>query len=198
MPPRRPAASDDGRVRRGARNRDRIVEAVVELVRGGTPRPNAAQIAAVAGTGTRTVFRRFRDMEELFAAVGARVQAELLPRIERTPIRGTLAERVRELVRRRARIYERVRPFRISGVPHRDTSAVIRRGERALDAWHRAELRATFAAELRGAPAELLEALDVATAFESWHRLRTGQRLAVARAAAVMERTALALLSGGP
>lgn len=167
----------------------------MELVRGGNPKPNAAQIAAVAGIGTRTVFRRFRDMEELFTAVDARVQAEMLPRIEQTPIAGTCAERVRELVRRRARIYERVGPFRVSGAPHRDTSAVVRRGERALDAWHRAELRATFAAELRGAPSELLEALDVATSFETWHRLRTSQRLGAARAAAVMARTTRALLA---
>ena len=190
---RRPVSPHDGRVQRGSANRDRIVEAVVELVRGGNTRPNAAQIAVVAGTGTRTVFRRFRDMEELFAAVDARVQREVLPLVDQTPIAGSLEERAGELVRRRARVFERVRPFRLSGVPHRD-SAVIRRGEHALDAWHRTQLEATFAVELRGASSEVLEALDAATSFESWHRLRTTQRLGVVRASAVMVRAALGLL----
>ncbi len=195
MPRRPPVVPDDGRVRRGVRNRDRIVEAVVELVRGGNPRPNAAQIAAVAGTGTRTVFRRFSDMEELFAAVDARVQGEILPLVDQTPIEGTLEQRAHELVRRRASLYERLSPFRLSGVPHRRASAVIRRGERSLDAWHRAQLLATFGPELRKSPAEMVEALDALTSFEAWDRLRTAQRLGAARAAAVMVRGALALLS---
>ncbi len=196
MPRRRPSvAPDDGRVRRGAQNRDRIVEAVVELVRGGNVRPNAAQIAAVAGTGTRTVFRRFRDMEQLFAAVDARVRGEIQPLVDQSPIAGSLEERARELVRRRSRVFERVSPFRLSGMPHRRASAVIDRGERSLDVWHRIQLEATFAPELRGTRRELVEALDAVTSFETWHRLRTTQRLGVARAAAAMVDAVVGLLA---
>jgi len=191
---RPPAGREDGRVRRGTQNRDRIVEAVVELVRGGNARPSAAEIAAVAGTGTRTVFRRFRDMEALFAAVDARMQSEIVPLVDQSPIEGSLAVRVRELVERRARIYERVGPFRLSGMPHRRDSAVVRRGERALDAFHRSQLEATFAPELRQAPPELVEALDALASFETWHRLRTIQRLGIARASAVVVRGVLGLL----
>jgi AcrR family transcriptional regulator len=88
MPRSRPVgpSSNDGRVRRGVRNRDRIVDAVIELVRGGTLRPSADQIAAVAGTGSRTVFRQFSDMEGLFGAVQARLQAEIVPLIDPAPI----------------------------------------------------------------------------------------------------------------
>lgn len=199
MPRRRPPVTpDDGRVQRGARNRDRIVEAVVELVRGGNVRPSAAQIAAVAGTGTRTVFRRFTDMEELFAAVDARVQGEIVPLVDQSPIEGTLEARAQELVRRRSKLYERVGPFRLSGMPHRRTSAVVRRGEQALDVWHRTQLEATFAAELKTAPREVVEALDVLTSFEAWNRLRTTQRLGVPRASAVTIRAIVGLLARRP
>lgn len=197
MPPRRSRrAAEDGRVVRGLRNRDRIVAAVVELVRGGTPQPSAEQIAAAAGTGTRTVFRRFRDLEQLFAAVYARVQGEIAPLVDPTPIAGTLPARARELVRRRARIYERLAPFRLSATPHRGRSAVVRGGHRALDDWNRTQLRTTFAAELDAAPSELLETLDALTSFEAWDRLRRAQRLGRARAATVMERGIVALIGG--
>ena len=48
--------------------------------------------------------------------------------------------------------------------------------------------------ELERAPADLFEALDLATSFEAWDRLRSEQRLGPARARAVMERSVLALL----
>ena len=182
---------------RGERNRDRIVDAVVELVRSGTPQPSADAIAAAAGAGKRTVFRQFRDMESLFRAVDARIQSEVLPLVDTSPITGTRAARAAELVSRRARIYEHLAPFRLSGMPHRTTSDTIRRGQRALDVWGRQQLRDTFAAELRNAPAELLELLDTITSFETWDRLRSAQRLGRARAAAVVEQGVLTLLSRG-
>src|SRR5262249_22213473 len=69
----------DGRVRRGERSGDAIVVALVELVGEGILEPTAQQVAARARVGMRTVFRRFSDMESLFAEMGARVQAEALP-----------------------------------------------------------------------------------------------------------------------
>lgn len=196
MPRSRPTSpsSKDGRVRRGVQNRDRIVDAVIELVRGGTPRPSADQIAAVAGTGSRTVFRQFSDMEGLFSAVQSRVQAEIVPLIDPAPIEGSARERARELVRRRAAVFERLSPFRLSGMPHRQASAVIRRGDRALDDYHRRQLTTTFAAELRRRPADLVEALDAVTSFEMWDRLRSGRHLARGRASEVMVSAVLAVL----
>jgi hypothetical protein len=48
--------------------------------------------------------------------------------------------------------------------------------------------------ELRAAPSDLLEALDQATSFEAWDRLRGEQRLGSARARAAMERSVRALV----
>jgi hypothetical protein len=49
--------------------------------------------------------------------------------------------------------------------------------------------------ELRRAAPDVLEAVDLATSFEAWVRLRTDQRLSRARAVAVVERTVTTLLN---
>ena len=51
-----PATALDGRVRRGARNRQTIVDALLDLVGSGILRPTAQQVADRAGVGIRTVF----------------------------------------------------------------------------------------------------------------------------------------------
>jgi len=49
--------------------------------------------------------------------------------------------------------------------------------------------------ELRRAPVDLVEALDLALSFEAWDRLRTDQRLGRDRARAVLRRAVLALVA---
>jgi hypothetical protein len=49
--------------------------------------------------------------------------------------------------------------------------------------------------EVRRAPADLVEAFDLALSFESWDRLRTDQRLGRDRARDAVLRTVLALLA---
>jgi len=66
----------DGRALRGARNRERIVEALLELVREGELLPTAEQVSQRAGVGTRTVFRHFDDMESLNSEVQAAIKLE--------------------------------------------------------------------------------------------------------------------------
>lgn len=62
-------AAKDGRRRRSAQSRDRIVEALLDLVAGVVVTPSAEAVAARAGVGLRTVFRHFRDMESLSAVL---------------------------------------------------------------------------------------------------------------------------------
>jgi hypothetical protein len=59
----------------------------------------------------------------------------------------------------------------------------------------RSDLRAALAPELEGAPAFLLDALDLATSFEAWERLRGTQRLGVERAERVLGESIRALLA---
>jgi AcrR family transcriptional regulator len=115
----------DGRVRRGARNRERILEALFELVKGGVLLPTAEQVAERAGVGTRTVFRHFADMESLFAEMEARLEREVRPFLEEPPAAGSLEERARALVQRRAGLFARIAPFERSGNLQRWRSAFL-------------------------------------------------------------------------
>ena len=89
-----PSEASDGRVRRGERSRDAIVQALFELIGAGATTPTAQQVAQRAGVGLRSVFRHFRDMESLFAEVDARLLREVKPFASESPVSGALAKRV--------------------------------------------------------------------------------------------------------
>jgi AcrR family transcriptional regulator len=190
--------AQDGRVRRGARNRELILEAIFELVQGGQLQPTAEEVAQRAGVGMRTVFRHFADMESLFTEMAARVERELTPVIDFTAIEGTRRQRVHELVRRRARIYERIAPFRRSGNLQRPFSRFLQEKDALGNRVLREQVRQALAAEIEKGGSPLLEALDLVTSFEAWDRLRTDQRLGRKRAERVTQNAVLALLAGFP
>ena len=102
----------DGRTARSARTRDAVVAAVLELVRAGNPRPTAKEIAARAGISLRSVYVHFDDLDDLFAAAGAR-QTEAVAHLL-YPVDATLGrpERIAEVVRQRSAIWEELAPVR--------------------------------------------------------------------------------------
>jgi AcrR family transcriptional regulator len=185
----------DGRVRRGERNRGQIVDALFELVGEGILEPTAQAVAERAGVGIRTVFRHFDDMESLFAEMDARLTAEARPLLAAGRPAGGIAERSRELVRRRVALFERVAPYKRSGNVKRWRSPFLRSRHADLVRQLRRDL-VRWLPEIDRAPSELADALELATSFEAWDRLRTEQRLGRERAAAAMERTVAALVAG--
>jgi AcrR family transcriptional regulator len=188
------SATLDGRLARSARSREAIVEAMLALVGEGEPNPTAEQVAERARVGIRTVFRHFRDMESLFAAMDARLEARVAPRFAGPPATGVLALRVRALLERRCRLYETIAPYKRAGALRRADSPFLRENHAALARRLRAELR-RWLPELASAPAPLAEALELVTSFEAWDRLRADQRLGPARTRAALERAALALVA---
>ncbi len=104
-----------------------------------------------------------------------------------------MRKRALALVTDRAALFERVAPYM------RATNRSRGRSRFLTDEYHKVgkQLRARlllWLPELHDAPADLVEALDQATSFEAWDRLRSDQRLGRSRAHAAMERTVLALL----
>lgn len=185
----------DGRVMRGARNRNYIMDAIFELIQEGLVLPTAEQIADRAGVGTRTVFRHFDDMESLFVEMNSRLEREVRPVLEGPAIVGPVEERVRQLVARRARIFERIGPFRRAANAQRVRSILFQDGSAELDREMRAQLRQVLGNELPDrADDECFELLDLLTSFEAWDRLRNGQRLGGDRAQRVVEQGVLAAL----
>src|SRR5262249_38956867 len=170
-----PAATADGRVRRGERSGQAIVDALVELVGDGVMEPTARQVAARAGVGIRTVFRRFSDMEGLFARMNTRVQAEALPILVGGRPGGDIVERARALVRRRMDFFERIAPYKRSANRKRWRSPFLRDRHAQLVRALRADL-VRWLPELRRGPAGAVDAVDPPTAFQGRGRPRPDQR----------------------
>jgi TetR/AcrR family transcriptional regulator, regulator of autoinduction and epiphytic fitness len=191
----------DGRVARGERSRRALAEALISLLEEGDTQPTARRIAQRAGVSLRLVFHHFDDLESILREAVAIQEHRHWRHIR--PVTPTLpaAERVARVVRQRATVYQAVAPVRRSAELVADRSltvaAQLRRGREAL----RSQLRATFAPEIesrRSADArDLLDALDVATSWETWDQLaRLGRPTSVCRR--TMQSLTLAVLSLPP
>ncbi len=189
------ATSVDGRVRRGARTRSAIAEALLALLEEGDARPTARAIATRAGVSLRSVFQHFDDMESLYAECVARQHERLAPL--RAPIDESLprAARIVALVAQRVRLYEHIAPVRRAGLAVAPGSPVLQDALARLAAEHRRELSTLFGHELAGVDRrERTAALEVCTSFEVWDRLRRVQGCSVAVARRVVRRLAAAAL----
>jgi AcrR family transcriptional regulator len=180
---------------RGERNRALIVDALIELFREGVAYPTAEQVAERAQVGTRTVFRHFDDMEGLRRAVSERLTEEVRPLLEDSPFEGDLRGRIGEIVRRRARAFERIEPIRRRRSGRDARSAAHRESLAHFNELLRRQIDQAFAPEIdRGGP-NLREALDLVLSYESWERLRVGQSVGRARTASLLEEIASRLAS---
>ncbi len=65
----------DGRTARREANRERVIEAYVQLLRDGVAEPTAAQLADRAGVTARSVYRYLHDDDTLKREVGERIVA---------------------------------------------------------------------------------------------------------------------------
>jgi AcrR family transcriptional regulator len=190
--PRLEQPASDGRLRRSQRSGQAIVDALMELVGEGIVEPTAEQVATRAKVGIRTVFRRYADVESLFAEMDARVQARAVPLLFGGEPTGTITQRARALVRQRVAFFERIAPYKRAGNAKRARSPflrgrharLVRELRRGLERW---------LPEVRRAPPAVADALDLATSFEAWDRLRTEQGLSRARTQAALEQMVFAL-----
>ena len=189
----------DGRVLRGQRTREAIVDALLALYRAGILTPTTQQIAARAGVAPRSVYHHFADMEGLVAEVSARQGREYGHLMDAPDIDGPLAARTTALVARRAELFEAVAPVRRAALLEAHRSPTVRRNLAALSRRLRDQLEILFASELRGRTrAQLLDALDLLTSWEAWERLRGQQGLDVAGARRVLTTTITTLLTALP
>lgn len=194
MPIRKAVDHVDGRVQRSRRSRQRILDAMLELVQQGELHPTGQQIADRARVGLRSVFRHFEDMETLFAELRERVERELRPQLVGPRLEGSLAQRLRAFARVRARIFERIAPFQRSERIQRWHSVVLRDAHTALLREMREHLLESLP-EVAEAPPEIRQSLEVVTGFEFWDLLRTDQGLGVARAEETLRETVRVLLA---
>ncbi len=165
----------DGRTARAVRTRQAIVDACIELVEGGDPRPTGPRIATRAGVSVRSVFQHFDDLETLFAAVGRRVVDRVSRLIVPVDPGLPLDDRIASLVAQRARLLEAVTPIRRAASAHSVGSAEINRRFQSGHDFLRQQVMTVFAPELEQAgdlARVVLDSLDVALSWSTWETLR--------------------------
>jgi len=190
----RSSVAIDGRVARGARTRYSIVEATIDLIESGNPRPTSRQVAAAAGVSVRLVFHHFDDVEMLYLDAVELQSSRTRSLIGIIPPHGPVGLRVAAICHQRRQLFEAIAPVL--------TAALARTGNRYdLLADRRALLRHQLVVGLRpeilsrgpSAPV-LLESLDVAAGWQSWTSLRVEARRSADEAEQVMAYTIIGLL----
>ncbi len=193
MPRAAATPARDGRVQRGERNRETIVDAMFELVGEGVLEPTAEQIAKRAQVGLRSVFRHFNDMESLYAALDGRLRSEIEPIVAAGEPSGRIAERARGMLERRMRLFERIAPYKRAANLNRRRSPFLDKTHQQLVRVLREHLL-RWLPELADLPREVCDAIELATSFEAWDRLRGDQRLSALRAHAAVGAAVTGLL----
>lgn len=184
----------DGRRLRSAASRLRIVEAMRDLIREGNVSPRAEEVATRANVGLRTVFRHFDDMESLYREIGALAMVEAEPLLDLSEPAGTAEERFQTMLERRARLFERIMPFRIAADANAHRSPYLVEDRNRMNAGLRDLLRNGLPADLRK-DRTLVDALDALLSFDMWRRLRLDQRLSAPQAKRTIEAMGLALVA---
>ena|ERR1700730_1681980 len=184
----------DGRVRRGVRNREAIVDALLAFCHDGILQPSLPEVAVRAGVSLRSVHNHFDDVEALRAEV-ARRQWERYAYLAGPPPDGApFGERIETVVDGRSALYEAVTPVRRAALLSVHESPTIAANLARVDRLLRRQLERAFAPELHGTRPEVLDALDALLSWDVWNRLRAAQGCSVARARRALVASVTALL----
>lgn len=184
-------ASQDGRHARRDRNRYAVVDAYLELVREGDPRPSIAAVAERSGVSHRSVFRYFADKDELARTAIERQQAFASPLVPLTVGPGApLDERIDRFVERRLELFAAIAPVARLSRSLAPTQAVLDEELRSSRSFLRGQLRHLFRTELEvmdeSQRAIVLAALDALCSFEAVDLMRRDQGLSGAQTAAAL------------
>jgi AcrR family transcriptional regulator len=188
------SAITDGRQLRRERNREAVVDALLDLYREGNLQPGTEEIAARSGLSPRSLFRYFDDVDDL-TRTAIRHQEHrvmhLVP-IEVGPDRP-FEDRVAALVDQRFALFEAVGHAALVARLRAPFQPVLADEVHLHRVFLRSQVAALFEPELvvmdkavAGSGDDALAAADVLTSFESCQLLRQAQGLGPSRARAVV------------
>jgi len=182
--------SSDGRTRRGARNREAIIDALIACYSAGLLAPSVQEVAERAGVSARSVHNHFVDVEALRTEVADRQWQHVAPLASYLDVEEPVDARVQALIEQRAAIFEAVSPVRRAALLQLPESPAIAARLAQADRALRNQIN-------RGLPeisADTLDAVDALTSWDTWNRLRAAQGLSVARAKRVLVSTIQTLI----
>ena len=171
------SAPVDGRTARRDRNRDAVLDAVIELFTEGHVGLAAADVAERSGVSLRSVYRYFDDLEALARAAIARQMERFAPLAELPdPGVGSLPDRIDRTVEGRMRLYEAIGPTRRAAQQRAPANPIIAAQLERTRHLLQQQVDAMFAPELDAlAPDDrddVEAAVDVLLGFEAFDHLR--------------------------
>ena len=191
----------DGRRAWRERNRDAVVDALLDLYREGNLSPGADEVAERSGLSRRSLFRYFDDLDDLCRAAIARQTLRAGHLIALQDIgEGPLAERVTRLTAQRAALFEAIAPAARVGRLRAPYQPIVAEDLRKSRAVLRRQVEKHFATELARLELErrreTLSAADVLCSFESFDLLREAQGLNRQEYQRTIRRAVTALFQG--
>jgi AcrR family transcriptional regulator len=189
----------DGRNRRAAETRRKIIAAAKAMITETSTAPTVVAVAKRADVSVRSVFQHFGDVESLFVTVVDSVRDDLVVPPP-TPSNRPLDARIPLVVENLAQVFDKIVPLRVAAGQFVNHPALTERAKVSTQELREATLEAfgpEFAALSEQAKEELLDAIGAALSLEAWIVLRRRDGLSFERATAVWRRTLEALLAHG-
>lgn len=176
-----PSGSDlviDGRTARRNRNKDAVLDALIELARegDGLAEPSIEAIAERASVSYRSVYRYFEDRTELMLSAIGRVMGDDYSIFDVADLGdGSLDTRIARLIEVRLAAYRRLAPLTRIAIRLRADEPAVAEAYEDVRRQMRAQLETQFAAELdavaTGDRAGVLAAVDAMFQAESFDYL---------------------------
>src|SRR5882672_6124462 len=187
--------SQDGRVVRGLRTRQSLIQATLDLIQAGDVEPTSATIAAVS---SRALFQHFTSLADLYAAAFDLAVRRAFDRTRPVDSGAPLSSRIELLVSDRAQLFEEWLPVWHFAERVRSVAPAVGLGVAHLRKLLRERLAVWFATELGNLePAShdlVLDSLDLAFGLDSWMNMREQLRLSPIHASRTWRFTAEAIV----
>jgi AcrR family transcriptional regulator len=188
----------DGRVVRGLRTRQSLVQATLDLIQAGDVEPTSSAIATIAGVSSRALFQHFTSLADLYAAAFALAVSRAFDRHKPVDVAAPLASRIELLVSDRSALFEEWLPVWHFAERVRSVAPAVGLGVAHLRKLLRERLAASFANELGnldpGSRDLVLDSLDLAFGLDSWMNMREQLRLSPVHASRTWRFTAEAIV----
>lgn len=194
-----PPVPVDGRNRRAAETRRKIIAAARAMIAETSTAPTVVAVAKRADVSVRSVFQHFHDVESLFVTVVDSISNDLeVP--QAAPASQPLSDRIASVVEDLAQMFDKIVPLRVAAGQFVNHPGLIERGLALKNELRRVTYEVfgpEFASLSESEREELADAIGAALSLDAWIVLRRRDGMSFERATAVWRRTLTALLSHG-
>jgi AcrR family transcriptional regulator len=183
----------DGRTLRREKSRQRIIDAMVELLGEDNIEPTAEQIAKLAGVTMRTVFRHFDDMESLYGELLVDMKAQIDALHVDDNMEQGWRSALDQLIDRRAHMFEKFMPRAVAAQALRHRIGAVDEDVRGWVTRMRLVLKNILPDRLLADPL-VFAGIEALLSWDMWLRLRRDQGLSIKRSKAVIQNAIDAIL----